>query len=114
MKSGDIPSACPVASAAPTRLSLIHAAPSEARTSVPTARVRLQVRAALRLGRVRHGEDLRVGPEHEHQVEAVGGQQHDRDAGVKRRRLLGGGAARKRLNVLGTIMLTVASSIMVA
>ena len=38
MNRGDIPRACPVASAAPTRISLIHAAPSEAARRVMPAR----------------------------------------------------------------------------
>ena len=38
MNAGESPSAWPVPSAAPTRISLIHAASTEAPTSIPTAR----------------------------------------------------------------------------
>ena len=87
MNIGDIPSACPVASAAPTRISLIHAAPSEAARRVPPARLTLHATPCSASSAFAPGEDLRVGPEHEDQVEPVGRQEHERDAGVQRLRV---------------------------
>ena len=86
MKTCDIPSAVPVPSAAPTRISLIHAARSDAATRLPIARAQAPVRAVVGLVAARISRELvGMGLEHEDEVEAVGREQHDGEADVEQR-----------------------------
>ena len=116
-KTGDISSAWPVASAAPTSTSLIHAAPAEAATSVATARPALHVVSpwAPCSSVVARGEELRMGPDHVHEIADVGGEQHEGDAEVQRpARPRAARRPRKRWNAAGIARVITASISMLA
>ena len=93
MKTCDMPSALPVPSAAPTRISLIHAASTEAPSRLPIARGRLQrgpSRAWLVAAACSLANESRMRLEHEHEIQRVGEQQHDGQADVEQRLLAHG------------------------
>ena len=117
MKTGDMPSASPVPSAAPTRISLIHAASSDATTRLADRARQAPARASCAsassdLSSGLPANSSGVGLQHEHEVQRVGDEQHHGEPDVEQRlcahRLLG---AKKRLKALGTIRLNAAISI---
>ena len=80
MNTSDMPSACPVPSAAPTRISLIHAASTDAPTRLPTARADAPLRPSCLVLRPRRGalEEVRMRLEEEDEIQDVDRQQHER------------------------------------